>query len=355
MTLDTGFWRGRQVFLTGHTGFKGAWLALWLQNVGARVTALSLAPPTQPNLFELAHLAEIMDSHHGDIRDFDALAAALVKSQASVVFHLAAQATVAEGYRSARETFASNLTGTLNLLDAIRESSTVKAAVIVTSDKCYAPAANDKALAEDAPMGGLDPYSASKSCAEIAVQAWRESFFSRPDAPRIATARAGNVIGGGDWGAHRLLPDLFTAFAAGKTPSLRMPDAVRPWQHVLDALHGYLMLAEALHDKDGSRFATGWNFGPEAADAISVAEIANRAAAHWAKGTRVEIAPANFQKETQALRLDSSRARAELGWKSAWNLDQALKRTADWYRAWAQERDLRAISLAQLDDYMATS
>ncbi|MBI5901321.1 MAG: CDP-glucose 4,6-dehydratase [Rhodocyclales bacterium] len=355
MTPGTGFWHGRRVFLTGHTGFKGAWLGLWLQRVGARVTAFSLAPPTQPNLFEVACVAQGMDSRHGDIRDFSALTTALAESQASVVFHLAAQATVAEGYRSARDTYATNLTGTLNLLDAIRDCRTVEAAVIVTSDKCYAPAVDDKSLDEDSPMGGLDPYSASKSSAEIAVRSWRESFFGGPEAPRIATARAGNVIGGGDWGAHRLLPDLFTAFAAGKVPSLRMPDAIRPWQHVLDALHGYLLLAEALAGKDGPRFATGWNFGPDAADELSVAEIAARAAALWGKEARIDTSAANFQKETRTLRLDSTRARRLLCWQPHWRLDQAMRRTADWYRAWSQGQDLRAISLAQLDDYLAAA
>ena len=356
MTTDgRNFWRGRRVFLTGHTGFKGAWLSLWLQRVGAHVTAFSLAPPTQPNLFELAQVAEGIDSRHGDIRDYAALTAALNGSQASVVFHLAAQATVAEGYRSPRDTYATNLNGTLNLLDAIRDCPTVEAAVIVTSDKCYEPSANDAALAEDAPMGGRDPYSASKSCAEIAVRSWRESYFAAADAPRIATARAGNVIGGGDWGEHRLLPDLFTAFAAGKTPTLRMPDAIRPWQHVLDALRGYLMLAEALAGKDSPRFATGWNFGPDADGAISVAEIAGRAAALWGKEARIEISAANFQKETLTLRLDNTRARSLLGWQPRWKLDQALQRTAEWYRAWSQGQDLRAASLAQLDDYLAAT
>lgn len=353
--LKSAFWRGRGVFLTGHTGFKGAWLALWLQRVGAHVTAFSLGPPTQPNLFELARVAEGMDSRQGDIRDFAALAAALNESRASVVFHLAAQATVAEGYRSPRDTYATNLNGTLNLLDAMRDCPTVEAAVIVTSDKCYAPSADEAALAEDAPMGGRDPYSASKSCAEIAVHSWRESYFAAQDAPRVATARAGNVIGGGDWGAHRLLPDMFTAFAAGKTPTLRMPDAIRPWQHAFDALLGYLMLAEALAGSDGPRFATGWNFGPDAAGAISVAEVAGRAAALWGKDARIEISAANFQKETRTLRLDSTRARTLLGWQPRWKLDQALQRTTDWYRAWSEGRDLRAISLAQLDEYLAAA
>jgi CDP-glucose 4,6-dehydratase len=349
----SNFWRGRRVFLTGHTGFKGAWLSLWLQRVGAHVTAFSLDPPTRPGLFELARVAEGIDSRHGDIRDFAALATALNESRASVVFHLAAQATVAKGYRDARDTFTTNLMGTLNLLDAIRDGSTVEAAVLVTSDKCYAPAPDGAPLAEGAPMGGRDPYSASKSCAEIAVQSWRESFFTDTYAPRIATARAGNVIGGGDWGEHRLLPDLARAFAAGRSLTLRMPGAIRPWQHVLDALQGYLLLAERLAGNDGARIGRGWNFGPGAAGELSVAEVARRAAKLWGDEATCIAATENFQKETAALRLDASQARAELGWQPRWDLDTSLSRTIAWYRAWAQGQDMRAASLAQLDDYLA--
>ncbi|MBK8118865.1 MAG: CDP-glucose 4,6-dehydratase [Sulfuritalea sp.] len=295
VAVNPVFWKGRQVFLTGHTGFKGAWLALWLMQVGADVTAFSLAPPTQPSLFEAAQVARGISSLHGDIRDYDAPAKALRDSGASIVLHLAAQATVADGYRFARDTFAINVTGTLTLLDAIRACSAVKVAVFVTSDKCYAPATDGKALAEGAAMGGRDPYGASKSCAEFAVQSWRESFFADAGAPRLATARAGNVIGGGDWGAHRLLPDMARALAAGQVMRLRMPDAIRPWQHVLDALRSYLML-----------------------------------------------------------RLDASRAGAELGWQPRWKLGTALRRTIEWYRAWARQRGMRAETLAQLDDYLAT-
>jgi len=347
------FWCGRRVFVTGHTGFKGAWLCLWLQRVGAEVTAFSLDPPTQPNLFEAARVAQGIRSLHGDIRDYQALAGAMGESQASIVFHLAAQATVAEGYRDARDTFATNLTGTLNLLDAIRACPSVEAAVIVTSDKCYAPAPDGRALAEDAELGGHDPYSASKSCAEIAVRSWRESFFADPGAPHIATARAGNVIGGGDWSAHRLLPDMARAFAAGDAMSLRMPGAIRPWQHVLDALRGYLMLAERLSGADGGRFAAGWNFGPGIEGELSVAEVAQRAASLWGGDARCVPAAGNFQKETLALRLDASRARAELGWQPRWDLDVALRHTVQWYRAWALQQDMRAATLTQLDDYLA--
>ncbi len=353
VAVNPDFWKGRRVFLTGHTGFKGGWLALWLQKVGANVTAFSLEPPTQPSLFEAAQVAQGITSIHGDIRDYDALGAALRGSGASIVFHLAAQATVADGYRFARDTFATNVTGTLNLLDAIREYPAVEAAVVVTSDKCYAPAVDAGPLPESAPLGGKDPYSASKSCAEIATASWRESFFNADGAPRIATARAGNVIGGGDWGAHRLLPDIMRAFAADETLSLRMPDAVRPWQHVLDALQGYLLLAERLAGSDGASFGDGWNFGPDDADQLSVAEIARRTAALWGKDAGTIRSACNFQKETLALRLDASRARRELGWKPLWPIDTALRRTVEWYRAWSRREDMRRVTLAQLDDYLA--
>lgn len=358
MAMNPAFWKGRRVFLTGHTGFKGAWLALWLQKVGADVTAFSLEPPTQPNLFEAAQVAQGIASIRGDIRDYDAFSAALRDSGASIIFHLAAQATVAEGYQSARDTFATNLTGTLNLLDAIRDCPAVKAVIVVTSDKCYTPSPNGTPLREGDPLGGKDPYSASKSCAEIATASWRESFFTDENSPRIATARAGNVIGGGDWGAHRLLPDIVRAFHAGNALSLRMPGAIRPWQHVLEALAGYLLLAEHLCGDHGARYARGWNFGSAEADHLTVGEVAERSAKLWGEGARVEIAKANFQKETETLRLDATRAREDLGWRPRWSADQALRRTLDWYRTWYTDSNgsgqIRALTLAQIDDYAAT-
>lgn len=359
MAINPDFWKGRQVFLTGHTGFKGAWLALWLQKVGASVTAFSLAPPTQPNLFEAAQVTRGITSIHGDIRDYDALGTALRDSGASIVFHLAAQAIVADGYRFARDTFATNVTGTLNLLDAMRECPTVEAAVFVTSDKCYVPSTAGAPLRESDPLGGKDPYSASKSCAEIVTASWRESFFNTDESPRIATARAGNVIGGGDWAAHRLLPDIVRAFHARQTLSLRMPGAVRPWQHVLEALAGYLLLAERLCGREGARFAQAWNFGPADTDHLTVGEVAERCARLWGDNARVEVAKTNFQKETETLRLDAGHARLTLGWNPRWNAEEALRRTLDWYRAWHRDTDdgarMRTLTLAQIDDYTATT
>lgn len=359
MALNPSFWKGRRVFLTGHTGFKGAWLALWLQKVGAEVTAFSLAPPTQPSLHEAAQVDRGISSIRGDIRDYDALGSALRDSGASIVFHLAAQAIVADGYRYARDTFATNVTGTLNLLDAMRECPAVEAAIFVTSDKCYVPSPIGKSLREADPLGGKDPYSASKSCAEIATASWRESFFTAENSPRVATARAGNVIGGGDWAEHRLLPDIVRAFHTGKTVFLRMPGAVRPWQHVLEALAGYLLLAERLCGKDGARFAQGWNFGPAETDHLTVGEVAERCARLWGENVRVEMAKTNFQKETETLRLDASLARQHLGWIPRWNAEEALRRTLDWYRAWHHDTGncelIRTLTLAQIDDYAATT
>ena len=349
------FWAGREVFVTGHTGFKGAWLSLLLQQMGACVTGLSLAPPSSPNLFDSAQIADGMTSVIGDIRDYELLAAALKKSQASVVFHLAAQAIVAEGYRAARETFATNLMGTVNLLDAIRAASNVKAAVIVTSDKCYAPSGSERSLVEGDPLGGKDPYSASKSCAEIATASWRTSFFEGAQAKQIATARAGNVIGGGDWSAHRLLPDIMRAFLANAPLVLRMPNAIRPWQHVLDALSGYLILAEKMCADRGADFAQAWNFGPVAADHLTARNVAERCAQLWGDAAKIEIAENNFQIETPALRLDATRAREILGWQPHWTADDALRHTVAWYRQWkmraADPQAIRDLTLQQIQQF----
>jgi CDP-glucose 4,6-dehydratase len=357
--VNPNFWAERSVFVTGHTGFKGAWLSLWLQQMGATVTGFSLAPPTTPNLFQAAAVGNGMDSIMGDIRDYDSVAGALRASGASIVFHLAAQSIVSEGYRQARDTFATNLTGTVNLLDAMRESAQVRAAVIVTSDKCYAPSLTDQSLVEDDPMGGKDPYSASKSCAEIAVASWRHSFFDEQVSVRVATARAGNVIGGGDWSTHRLLPDIARAFIANETLTLRMPNAVRPWQHVLDALSGYLLLAEKLSSNTGDNFARAWNFGPAAEDHLTAQEVAEVCAVLWGDSAKIATAESNFQKETQSLRLDATQAHSQLAWYPSWSANVALRHTIDWYRQWHSRsndaKEIRQLTSAQIEQYMATS
>lgn len=357
VAMDAAFWAGRRVFLTGHTGFKGAWLTMLLQRLGAEVTGYSLLPPTQPSLFESAALGHTMTSIIGDIRDYERIASALQQSRASVVFHLAAQSIVAQGYHAPRDTFSTNLTGTINLLDAVRDSSTVQAIVVVTSDKCYVPAANGSALIEGDPLGGRDPYSASKGCAEIATNSWRESFFSGPQCARIATARAGNVIGGGDWSAHRLLPDIANAFLSRQTLKLRMPDAVRPWQHVLDALCGYVQLTQALLGENGCDYARAWNFGPAEGDHFTVRELANRCAAIWGDDAQIEIAATNFQQETLNLRLDASAAEHHLHWHPRWTADMALRATLEWYRAWhansADAQKIHDLCVSQIESYLS--
>ncbi len=346
--VDPAFWRGRSVLLTGHTGFKGAWLSLWLQSLGARVVGLSLGePPTEPSLYALARVGERMaGSVACDIRDSSALAAAVLAARPEIVIHMAAQPLVRRSFAAPRETYDTNVLGTVNLLDAVRACEGVRAVVIVTSDKCYEPSESQRGHREGDPLGGHDPYSSSKAAAELVTSAYRRSFFSDPDGPRVASARAGNVIGGGDWGEDRLVPDIVRAALAGETLRLRNPGAVRPWQHVLCPLGGYLLLAQALCESP--EHARAWNFGPDARDARTVEWVVGRFAELWPGELRWERDEGEHPQETYYLRLDSSLARERLGWVPLLGLEAALGLTVEWYRAWVDGRDLREVTLAQI-------
>jgi CDP-glucose 4,6-dehydratase len=348
--VDPDFWHGRRVLLTGHTGFKGAWLALWLQSLGARVTGFAAGVPTQPSLYELARVGEGMESIEGDVRDHAALAAAVAQSTPEVIIHMAAQALVRRSFSEPRETYATNVMGTVNLLDAVRVSGeSVRALVNVTSDKCYENHEWDWGYREPEPMGGHDPYSSSKGCAELVTAAFRRSFFHAPNGPRIATARAGNVIGGGDWGAERLLPDIMRAALAGEQVRVRNPNSIRPWQHVLNPLSGYLVLAQALWDSPDH--ADAWNFGPPEDDARPVGWIVQRASELWHRELRWALDDGPHPHEARYLKLDSSLARARLGWRPRLGLDAALEATVAWYRELSAGADMRAVTLTQIDAF----
>ncbi len=333
MTLaDT--YADRSVFVTGHTGFKGAWLSEWLLALGADVTGYALDPPTQPNLFDALDLGGRLRHVVADVRDRERLVAEVQAAQPSVIFHLAAQAIVRRAYAEPRETFETNVMGTVNVLDAARACPSVRAVVIVTSDKCYQNLEDGRPFRETDPMGGRDPYSASKGCAELVTAAYRESFFAGgTPAATVASVRAGNVIGGGDWAADRIIPDCVRALAAGEPIVVRNPDAVRPWQHVLEPLSGYLWLA-ALMLRDGRRYEGAWNFGPANHDADRpVRWVVERFVEAWGSGSwtsPADVAPQPH--EAHALSLDSTMAREALGWRPAWEAGTAVRQTASWYR-----------------------
>jgi CDP-glucose 4,6-dehydratase len=345
--------RNRAILVTGHTGFKGGWLTLWLADLGAQVHGYALAPPTQPNLFEVAQVAQALASDtRADLADLAALTATLARTRPEVVVHLAAQPLVREGYRDPLGTIATNVTGTAHLLEAIRAVDSVRAVVVVSTDKVYANPETGHPFREGDPLGGHDPYSASKAAAEIVVASYRSSFFGDGrHAARIATARAGNVIGGGDWAADRLVPDCLRAFGAGEPVRLRRPDAVRPWQHVLEPLFGYLLLAAGLLGDEGEQLARAWNFGPDPADDASVGDIAQRVATLW--GSDAQVVPASDPQLRDAglLRLDSTQARAELGWTPRWSLQEALERTVAWQQAWRRGDEMHAVCLDQIAAY----
>jgi CDP-glucose 4,6-dehydratase len=346
---DRQFWSGRRVLVTGHTGFKGAWLSLWLAELGARVSGFAQAASARDSLYTLAGVGADVEHVEGDVRDADALAAAVARLAPEVIVHLAAQPLVRRSYEDPVGTYATNVMGTVNLLDAARRGGEARVVVVVTSDKCYAARDGGAAYREGDPMGGADPYSSSKGAAELVTAAYRASFFGGDDAPAVASARAGNVFGGGDFGADRLLPDVLRSAAAGAPVRIRNPNAVRPWQHVLNPLGGYLRLAERAW-KDRT-LAAGWNFGPAGEDARPVHWIVERLDELWDGPLRWEVDPGPHPHEAQWLKLDSSLARERLGWAPGWDLAEGLRRTVAWHLVHRDGGDLRQATLAQLRAY----
>jgi CDP-glucose 4,6-dehydratase len=344
------FWHGRRVLVTGHTGFKGAWLGLWLAELGAEVTGFALAPETAPNLFDAAQLVRRLDSRLGDVRHADAVEQVVASSRPEVVFHLAAQSLVRRSYADPVGTYATNVMGTAHVLDSARRADDLRAVVVVTSDKCYENREWWWPYREDDPMGGHDPYSSSKGAAELVTAAWRRSYGTA--ALGIASARAGNVVGGGDWAEDRLVPDCIRSFSAGDPVVIRRPDAVRPWQHVLEPVAGYLTVAERLVVEPGA-YAEAWNFGPSIDDARAVGEVVERLVELWGDGASWQHDQGVHPHEAGLLQLDASKARARLGWRPRLHLDEALAWTVEWYRRFGTGEDAAVVTLEQIEDYQA--
>jgi len=356
--MNRTFWQGKRVFLTGHTGFKGSWISLWLQSMGAKVTGFALAPNTTPSLFEEARVADGMTSIIGDVRDQAALQKALADAQPEIVIHMAAQPLVRYSYANPVETYATNVMGTVHLFDAIRQMSGIKAVVNVTSDKCYENREWVWGYRENEAMGGYDPYSNSKGCSELVTAAFRSSYFNPADYAKhgvaLASGRAGNVIGGGDWALDRLIPDIVRAIEEGREVVIRSPHAIRPWQHVLEPLSGYLALAEKLYT-EGAQYAEGWNFGPHDHDAKPVAWIVDNLTRIWGDGAayRIDASAANLH-EAHYLKLDCSKAHMQLGWQPRWNLLHTLEKISEWHKAHQAGGDMQALTLQQIREYEAS-
>ena len=349
---DPAFWRGKRVFVTGHTGFKGGWLTLWLTELGAEVHGYALAPPTKPSLFDVTGLQARLGGHtQGDLRDAARLAQAVRQARPDILLHLAAQALVRPSYANPLETLAVNVLGTAHVLEAVRHTSCVRALINVTSDKCYENREWLWPYRENEALGGADPYSASKACAELVGAAYRTAFLADAGV-HVASARAGNVIGGGDWAADRLVPDFLRAIDAERPLSIRSPAAIRPWQHVLEPLAGYLLLAERLFAEDGAAYAEAWNFGPADEDARPVCWVVEYLCSR-VPGARWQCDTAHHPHEAHTLKLDSAKARTRLGWRPRWRLEEALKRTLDWHLAWRAGADMAEYSLGQVRAYQA--
>jgi CDP-glucose 4,6-dehydratase len=357
VTAFQGQFAAKRVLVTGHTGFKGSWLIVWLKQLGAEVYGYSTPPPTTPAMFEVCGLQNEIDHQISDVRDAKSLAARVAEVQPQIIFHLAAQPLVRLSYREPLETLQTNVNGVANLLEAVRASGQPCAVVIVTSDKCYANREWVWGYRESDPMGGHDPYSMSKGAAELVVDCWRSSYFGAPDSPvRVASARAGNVIGGGDWAVDRIMTDSLGALVAGQSIRMRNPNAIRPWQHVLEPLSGYLWLASRLLGEKGSLYASGWNFGPRVEDTRTVRELVDNLILRWGAGRSEAIGAEPALKEAMTLSLNCDKAHHELGWRPCWTFDSGMNATVDWYRAWHDgQHDMRAFTIRQIDDYVAAA
>ena len=352
--VDKSFWEGKVVLLTGHTGFKGSWLSLWLQSMGAKVVGYALAPPTSPSLFKIANVDEGIASLTGDIRDLEHLRSVFAKYNPEIVFHMAAQPLVRYSYINPVETYSTNVMGTVNLLESVRGTDSVKAVVNVTSDKCYENREWMWAYRENEQMGGYDPYSSSKGCAELITSAYRNSYFHpekyKEHGVALASARAGNVIGGGDWADDRLIPDIMRSILESQPVAVRNPHAIRPWQHVLEPLSGYLLLAQKLYD-EGSTYAEGWNFGPSDEDAKPVLWITERLIDMWGEGACWTLDKNIHPHEAHHLKLDCSKAKARLDWYPRWHLEDALSAIVDWHRAYQHGKNMHDLTLHQIRTY----
>lgn len=346
------FWQGKKILLTGHTGFKGSWLSLWLQSLGAELVGFSLVPPTQPNLFEITQLRKGMVSLLGDVRDFQALRTTLKKYQPEIIIHMAAQSLVRYSYLAPLETYATNVMGTINLLEAIRFTDSVKVLINVTSDKCYENKSLNRGYREEDNLGGYDPYSNSKACSELVTQSYRSAYFKKQGVG-IATARAGNVIGGGDWAKNRLVPDVISACIENKNILLRYPHALRPWQYVLEPLYGYMILAQALYNSSSSsHYAESWNFGPDKENVKSVSWLTDYILKIWNSSINWVLDGNQHLMEASILQLDCSKAKKYLAWRPIWGIEQGLKETVDWYLAYQKRQGMRDIMMHQISRYM---
>lgn len=355
--MNTKFWHGKRVFMTGHTGFKGSWLSLWLQQLGAVVTGYALQPPSNPSLFDVANVGQGMLSIIGDLRDAGSLKSAISNASPEIVIHLAAQPLVRYSYSNPVETYSTNVMGLVHLLESVRATPGIRSVINITSDKCYENKEWVWGYRENEPMGGYDPYSNSKGCAELITASYRSSYFNlekhAEHGVAIASARAGNVIGGGDWAADRLIPDMLRAIGRGDAVLIRSPHSIRPWQHVLEPLSGYLILAEKLYTH-GPTYAEGWNFGPNDTDAKSVEWIIERITQVWGQGAAWQLDGTQQPHEANYLKLDCSKARTYLSWHTRWNIGQAIERIVEWHKAYDQGADMRQMTLSQIDDYLNT-